>query len=100
MAKVNIAVLVGSNRRDSLNRKLAQALVNLGADRSNFHFVAIDDLPLYNQDLEAVLPPSVVQFKKEIAAADARGARLQRLDRADHAAGEKHPGEHGNEKRG
>ncbi len=36
---------------------------------------------------------------RQIAPADARGARLQRLDRADHAAGEKHPGEHGKTER-
>ena len=71
MAKVKVAVVVGSNRRDSLNRKLAQALVKLGADRLAFDFVQIDDLPLYSQDLEAELPRSVVRFKSEIAAADA-----------------------------
>src|SRR5262249_55642230 len=36
----------------------------------------------------------------EVAAAEPRGTCPQRLDRADHAAGEKHPGERGNEKRG
>jgi len=36
---------------------------------------------------------------REIAAADARRAGLQRLDRSDHAAGEKHPGEHGETER-
>jgi chromate reductase len=71
MAKIKIAVLVGSNRRDSINRKLAQALAKLGAERLAFRFVAIGDLPLYNQDLEGELPESVVRFKAEIAAADA-----------------------------
>src|SRR6266478_7148922 len=71
MARFNIAVIVGSNRRDSINRKLAQALAKLGAEKLAFHFVAIDDLPLYSQDLEGELPKSVVRFKSEIAAADA-----------------------------
>ena len=71
MAKVKIAVIVGSNRRGSINGKLAQALARLGADRLAFHFVSIGDLPLYNQDLEGELPKSVVRFKSEIAAADA-----------------------------
>ena len=62
MAKVKIGVVVGSNRRDSINRKLAQALAGLGEDRLAFHFVSIEDLPLYNQDLEAELPQSVVRF--------------------------------------
>ena len=71
MAKLDVAVLIGSNRRDSINRKLAHALSKLAAERLAFRFVALDDLPLYNQDLEAELPQSVVRFKSEIAAADA-----------------------------
>ncbi len=71
MARFNTAVIVGSSRRDSINRKLAQALAKLGAEKLAFHFVAIDDLPLYSQDLEGELPKSVVRFKSEIAAADA-----------------------------
>jgi chromate reductase, NAD(P)H dehydrogenase (quinone) len=70
MAKVKIAVIVGSNRRDSINGKLAQALARLGAERLAFNFVSIGDLPLYSQDLEGELPKSVVRFKSEIAAAD------------------------------
>ena len=70
MAKVKIAVIVGSNRRESINAKLAHALASLGADRADFEFIAIGDLPLYNQDLEAELPQSVVRFKSQIVAAD------------------------------
>src|SRR5215211_7074667 len=70
MARFNIAVVVGSNRRESLNRKLAEALARLGADKFVFNFVQIDDLPLYNQDLEAELPKSVARLKAELAAAD------------------------------
>lgn len=65
-----IAVIVGSNRRDSINRKLAQALAKLGAGKFDAKFVRIDDLPLYNQDNEATLPPEVARFKNEVAAAD------------------------------
>src|SRR5215471_16035509 len=71
MAKVKIAVIVSTTRRDSITRKLAQALARLGEGRLAFHFVPTEDLPLYNQDLEGELPPSVVRFKSEIAAADA-----------------------------
>jgi chromate reductase, NAD(P)H dehydrogenase (quinone) len=70
MAKFKIAVIVGSNRRESINRKLAEALARLGGDRLSFSFVQIDDLPLYNQDLEADLPKSVSRFKAEVASAD------------------------------
>lgn len=70
MTKFKIAVVVGSNRRDSLNRKLADALARLGAGAFDFHVVQIGDLPIYNQDLEADLPPPVARFKAEIVAAD------------------------------
>ena len=70
MAKLNLAVIVGSNRRDSINAKLAHALARLGSEQAEFNFVSIGDLPLYNQDLEGELPRSVVHFKAEIAAAD------------------------------
>jgi chromate reductase len=71
MAQIKIAVVVGSNRRESVNRKLAEALVKLGAAAASFAFVQIDDLPIYNQDAEAPLPASVARFKAEIGAADA-----------------------------
>ncbi len=71
MAKFKVAAVVGSNRRDSINRKLAQALAKLGAAKADFSFAPIDDLPLYNQDHEADLPKPVARFKAEIAAADA-----------------------------
>jgi chromate reductase len=70
MAAFKIAIIVGSNRRESINRKLAQAIVRLGGDRADFRFVRIDDLPLYNQDDEANLPASVVRFKSDLAGAD------------------------------
>jgi len=70
MAKPHIAVVVGSNRRDSINRKLAHALAKLGAEKFDTTMVRIDDLPMYNQDNEGNLPPEVVRYKNEIAGAD------------------------------
>jgi chromate reductase, NAD(P)H dehydrogenase (quinone) len=70
MTKSQIAVVVGSNRRDSLNRRLARALVGLGADKFDAVFVRIDDLPLYNQDHETPLPAAVTRFKNALSAAD------------------------------
>jgi chromate reductase, NAD(P)H dehydrogenase (quinone) len=69
-AKPQVAVIVGSNRRESINRKLAQALAKLGAGKFDAKFVRIDDLPIYNQDNEGNLPPEVVRFKEAIARAD------------------------------
>jgi chromate reductase, NAD(P)H dehydrogenase (quinone) len=69
-ARPQIAVIVGSNRRDSINRKLARALARLGAGKFDATFARIDDLPMYNQDNEGNLPTEVVRFKQEIARAD------------------------------
>ncbi len=65
-----IAVIVGSNRRDSINRKLARALARLGAGKFEATFARIDDLPMYNQDNEGSLPAEVTRFKQDIARAD------------------------------
>ena len=71
MTKLKLGVVVGSNRRDSINRKLAQALARLGADRFEAVFLKVDDFPLYNQDLEGDLPAPVKRFKTEAATCDA-----------------------------
>lgn len=66
-----VAVIVGSLRKDSVNRRFAEALAKLARPKLEFRFVEIGDLPLYNQDLEGALPAAVVRFKSEIEAADA-----------------------------
>jgi chromate reductase len=71
MAKNKLGVIVGSNRRDSINRKLAQALTKLGGDYFDAEFLQIDDLPIYNQDHEQPLPAPVARLKAEIEACDA-----------------------------
>ena len=71
MSKFKLGLIVGSNRRESINRKLANALAKLGSGSFDANVIQIDDLPLYNQDLEAALPGSVVRFKADIANADA-----------------------------
>lgn len=65
-----IAVLVGSLRRDSLNRKLAESLAKLAEGRLGFRFVEIGDLPLYNEDLWEDPPPAVLRMKRQVEAAD------------------------------
>ncbi len=70
MTKPLLAVIVGSNRRESINRKLAQAMIKLGAHKFDARIVRIDDLPMYNQDNEGNLAPEVVRFKDELARAD------------------------------
>lgn len=65
----NIAVIVGSLRRDSLNRKLAHALFKLAPADFTFKELQIGDLPLYNQDDDDAPAASVKRFKSEITAA-------------------------------
>jgi chromate reductase, NAD(P)H dehydrogenase (quinone) len=65
-----IAVIVGSSRRESINRKLAQALVRLGSGKLDGKFVRIDDLPMFNQDLEIDPPQEVARYKDDIRGAD------------------------------
>ena len=69
MQEIHIAVIVGSLRRDSLNRKLATALARLAPADFSFTQLQIGDLPLYNQDDDANPAPQVQRLKSEIAAA-------------------------------
>lgn len=71
MAKFNVAVIVGSLRKDSMNLKLGKALAKLGQDKFEAKFLQIGDLPLFNQDLEANFPESATRLKNDILAADA-----------------------------
>jgi chromate reductase, NAD(P)H dehydrogenase (quinone) len=69
MATYNIAVVVGSIRKDSFNRKLATALEKLFPAEFSFTHVRIDDLPQYNQDDDANPSAQVTRLKGEITAA-------------------------------
>ena len=69
MGQYQIAVIVGSLRKDSFNRKLANAIVKLAPPELSFKQVQIGDLPLYNQDDDANQAESVKRLKSEIVAA-------------------------------
>jgi chromate reductase len=69
MSQYPIAVIVGSLRRDSFNRKLADIIVSLAPAEFTFKQVQIGDLPLYNQDDDANQASSVKRLKAEITAA-------------------------------
>ena len=69
MSKYQIAVVVGSLRKDSFNRKLANAIVKLAPPEFSFKQVQISDLPLYNQDDDANQAESVKRLKGEIKGA-------------------------------
>jgi chromate reductase len=70
-AKSKVAILIGSLRKESLNRKLANALMAIAPAELQLEIVEIGDLPLFNQDFEANPPQAVREFKQQILAADA-----------------------------
>ena len=69
--KLQVAILVGSLRKEAFSRKLANALIAIGCEPLDFVIVEIGQLPLYNQDDEDNPPPAIVEFRQRIAAANA-----------------------------
>ena len=66
-----IGYVIGSLRKESINRKLANALIKLGPTDFNFKELKIGDLPLYNQDDDKAQAPVVQRLKSELRAVDA-----------------------------
>ena len=71
MTQYTVAVVVGSLRRDSFNRKLATAIAKLAPAGLTFNQVVIGDLPLYNQDDDEHQAAPVERLKREIREAHA-----------------------------
>ncbi len=69
MSQYQIAVVVGSLRKESFNRKLATAVARLGPSDFTFKQLQIGDLPLYNQDDDANPSEQVKRLKDEIKTA-------------------------------
>ncbi len=67
----DVVVIVGSVRRESLNLKLAQALLGLAPETLKLEIVPVGNLPLYNPDLDATPPPEWTAFKARVRRADA-----------------------------
>src|SRR3954462_6416231 len=71
MALINVAVLVGSLRKESINLKLARAVERLASAELKFNYIQIGDLPLYTQEFDAEYPPVCQRLKREIEASGA-----------------------------
>jgi len=69
--KRNVAVIVGSLRKDGFNLRTANALTALAPDELALQVVQIGQLPLYNQDLDDVSPAPWLAFRERIKTADA-----------------------------
>ena len=67
----DVAVLVGSLRKDSINRKVAAALRELAPASLKLEIIEIGHLPLYNRDQDAKPPAEWAAFRQRIKGADA-----------------------------
>jgi chromate reductase len=72
MTPYKIAILVGSLRKDSINRKVARSICAIRNDNLDCKMIEIGDLPLYNQDYDSApeQPEQYVRFRDEMRAAD------------------------------
>ncbi|WP_347905890.1 NAD(P)H-dependent oxidoreductase [Pseudomonas purpurea] len=72
MSKVyTVAVLVGSLRKQSINRKVALALAELAPANLKLNIVEIGDLPLYNEDIDVAPPAAYSTFRNQVSSSDA-----------------------------
>ena len=65
-----IAILVGSLREGSINRKIGRSICKMAGDLLDCEIVEIGNLPLYNQDSDANPPPEFTAFRQKIASMD------------------------------
>jgi len=71
MTTYNVGYLIGSLAKESINRKLARALIRLAPEGLTFSEIPFGDLPLYSYDYDADYPPVARSFKAAIKASDA-----------------------------
>jgi len=70
MASRKIAVIVGSLRKESFNRKVAKVLMLLAGSKLDMEIVEIGQLPLYDEDIDVTPPPVYTEFRDRIKACD------------------------------
>ncbi|WP_102693134.1 NADPH-dependent FMN reductase [Rummeliibacillus pycnus] len=68
---MKVAAIVGSIRKESYNKKLAEFIKKRNTDKFDLEVLTLNDLPMYNQDHENNPSQSVVDFKAKVKAADA-----------------------------
>jgi chromate reductase len=71
MSGYSVGYVVGSLSTESINRRLANALIRLSPKRLKLVEIPIRDLPLYNRDFDTDYPPAGRALKDAIAAVDA-----------------------------
>jgi len=70
MQLYRIGIIVGSLRKDSINRKIARSMCAIRGDNLECAIIEIGNLPLYNQDLDGDPPGEWVEFRQQVAAVD------------------------------
>ncbi|MBP8641269.1 MAG: NAD(P)H-dependent oxidoreductase, partial [Oscillospiraceae bacterium] len=70
MEKIKITAIVGSLRKDSYNRQLAEAAKSLIGEQAEFEILEYADVPLMNQDIEFPAPEAVKRVREVIKASD------------------------------
>jgi chromate reductase len=70
-AACDVAVFIGSLRKESINRKLANALADLAPSSLKLNIIEIGQLPLYNEDADSNPPAAWTAFRERLKAADA-----------------------------
>jgi len=71
MMHYKVGYLIGSLARESINRKLAGALIGLAPENLEFSEISFRDLPLYSYDYDKDYPPVARAFKDALKAVDA-----------------------------
>ncbi len=71
MNDIKILGIVGSLRKDSYNRAALKAAQELVPDGAVLNLMNLDGIPVFNQDHEMAPPAAVLEFKRQILAADA-----------------------------
>lgn len=71
MARFTVGYLIGSLSEESINRRLAKALVRLAPDGLEMEEIPIGELPLYNRDFDGNYPDVATSFKSAVAGSDA-----------------------------
>lgn len=72
MANKQVGIFIGSLRKESYNRKIANYLMSITPDNYNFSVIEIGDLPLYNEDYDQGNPPSsYTKIREEVGEVDA-----------------------------
>jgi chromate reductase len=70
MTRHKIAIIVGSLRKGSMNRKVGRSICAFSSDKLDCNIIEIRNLPLYDQDSDANPPEEYVRFREQIAAVD------------------------------